>query len=236
MNPNMNLSKTWFAFAISHLKKMLFACLFLLFISSSSLVHAQNSCIYEGKLKLEEVDGNLKISFEELPSFSCDENILLDSVKVRWYQQCNQWNDRYYLIAETGLFDTLTIPAEGWRAVWAETTWYSEDFQSLGSISDITPAVYYSSPEAPYLEENILPNPNDGNFEIEYKTNAIKQYVMIIGPYGIVYSRWHYGSCVVPIHLLSINPDGIYQVITKWYFEDECTDRVTTRQSFLVIH
>jgi hypothetical protein len=209
--------------------------LMLFFFNVLTSVYAQDNCIYEGEIAHKEEAGRLHYYFSDLPYFECSEVAVVDSIKVKWYQLCNQWDDEFYEIAETGLYDTLTIPAEGWRAVWAKTVWYSPVFTSTGSISDISQTIYYAAPDAPHLEETISPNPNNGNFEIEYKTNALKQHTMIIGPYGIVYSRWHHGSCVVPIQLLAMNPSGNYQVITKWYFADDCTGMVVTRQGMVVV-
>jgi hypothetical protein len=96
-------------------------------------------------------------------------------------------------------------------------------------------AILYAAPDAPYAEMNILPNPNDGNFEIEYVTNARKQYTMILGPYGLVYSRYHTGTVTIPVHLLSMNPPGAYHVITRWYFDDDCMGTVITRQGFVLL-
>ncbi len=206
----------------------------LFFIFLSTAAFAQYPCIYEGEIGYGQDGDDLHFSFSELPEFDCSEPVVIDSVKVKWYQQCNRWNDKFTLIGETNLEDTLTIPAVGWRAVWAQTTWYSKDFVNNGAITVSTSAAFYIGPDAPDLLEDITPNPNNGHFEIEQKTNALKQYTMILGPYGLVYSKWHYGNCIVPIDLLPLNPNGLYQVITTWYFADDCVGKTVTRQGFIV--
>jgi|GEM_PF-4689782 len=232
MTLNLNISKT-IRKALFPFFKLQLTLLLLLALAASA--EAENSCVYQGKINFVEHEGVLSFYFEDMPYLNCSDLINVDSVKVRWFQQCNQWSDDYYEVGVTGIYDTLTIVAEGWRAVWAETTWYSDEVENMGSISDITQAVYYISPEAPFLEQNILQNPSNGYFEIECKTNATKHYILIAGPYGLVYSKWHYGNGIVPIQLLPINPSGIYTVFTRWHFTDECTQQVQTRQQVLVI-
>jgi hypothetical protein len=93
--------------------------------------------------------------------------------------------------------------------------------------------VYHASPDAPVAEIEILPNPNDGHFDLKLTTNATKQYVRIIGPYGMVYGGWvgefkHFD-------LLPINPNGTYSVIVDWYFDDDCSPVVRTKTSFILV-
>jgi hypothetical protein len=51
----------------------------LLALFAVTSVHAQSSCVYEGKIDYTEEDGNLKFVFSEMPYFYCSNTATIDS-------------------------------------------------------------------------------------------------------------------------------------------------------------
>lgn len=188
-------------------------------------------CFDYGLIEKSQEGDTLKIFHVQAPAACVDP----DSVRVTWWVVCNPFNhEEKVAVAVTGIDDTLKIPATGWRAVWATTSFYYDSLPALSGLSMSSNTVFFSGPDAPVAEIEVTPNPTDGHFSVRVQTNAEKHYLRIIGPWGMVYGGWFYGSGEKEFDLLPFNPNGLYNVIIDFHFDNICTGIARKRAPFIV--
>lgn len=203
--------------------------IFILALATTVAVQSQ-PCYWRGEIGTGQATDTLKFWYTDLPT-SCND---FDSMEVDWIIGTNPFRTAERKIwATTGIHDTLSIPAEGWRSVTARVRVHSPDIDVLGYLEMSSNTLYAIQPGAPAAAFDILPNPNDGHFSIEYSTTALKQYAVIIGPMGMVETRWLKDG-KQEFNLSSFNPNGLYTVTVKWYFDDTYLPYAKTSQYFIL--
>lgn len=181
-----------------------------------------------GEIAVKTQGDSLEIYFETPPQCF----VPYDSIEVFWKMACNPFHqNQYYEVATLDPGDTLRLPATGWRAVWASCRFHGPDFESLYRPTN-TLIVESDLIEA---DLEVYPNPSDGNFDLRIQTTATKQYVRIIGPWGMVWAGWSTGNHMQHFSLLPFNPNGLYTVITDWHFDTTCEPVLRTRSTFIVM-
>lgn len=210
--------------------------IFLLTMLAATVAGFTQPCYQAGQIEMIHDGDSLRIYYKNTPVFTCNTPpVSLDSSRVIWYVACNPFDHRQRAPVDTlGVHDTLTIAAEGWRAVWATWQPHFTALPMLNYLETSSNTVFFTGPGAPYAEMTVTPNPNDGHFALAIETNAGKQYIRIIGPWGMVYGGWLNGSTVKDFSLLPFNPNGLYTVIVDWHFLDTCAPVARTRTSFIL--
>jgi hypothetical protein len=194
---------------------------------------ASSQCFDGGQIAYHQEADSLKFYFVSEADDLCHP---YDSTSVRWDAHCNPFHQNtppasYYLAPG----DTLRLAYEPWLAVRAITSFHWDGYQTNGALSLSSNTVIHDTPDRPWAEVTIGPNPTDGNFTVAFKSNATKKKYWIIGGLGLVATGWQGpGNTQKSFSLLPINPNGVYELITDFYF-DGCADIVRIREKFLVI-
>lgn len=196
----------------------------------------QGQCGTPGTIDTKVQGDTLLAYLTEMPTYDCGDTLLWG--RIIWTVNCNPFDERGGWTADTlPVGDTLRLVLGGaqWRSV--QGGWLHQ--HTLGGYTQTaiwpTNKVVYATGNAPQAALLVTPSPNDGHFEITCTGTAYKQRVMVLGPYGLVMTKWLYGDCTHPVSLLPMNPNGQYTVLVDWYFDDDCTPMVRTRKTVMVI-